>query len=208
MGRPPGSRNADYDSKRRELAKKVAQTLVAAPADHTSLRELARAAEVSVSTMRHYFDDRNGLVDAALAEMGGAAQRHLENAVTELDGEPTERLVVWLGVLKDAWTSYSVGRAHAVGLAEGLYADAGPSYVQHLYRPFLDSTEQVLRDLDADGFVSIANHRRAAHVLLTPLKGLLTYQESLRDPDHGTVDVDDFVADHVSRFLRGWVDLN
>lgn len=208
MGRPRGSRNADYHDKRRELARKVAKTLVAAPADHTSLRELARAADVSVSTMRHYFEDRTGLVEAALVEMGTTAQGYLDHAVGELTGPPQERLESWLHVLVDAWTRYRVGRAHAVGLAEGLYADCGPSYVQHLYRPFYEATVRVLSTLQAEGQLDFTNVRRAALVLLAPVQTALSLQESLKANDTVRVDLVHLIEDHVERFLRGWVDPN
>lgn len=208
MGRPRGSRNADYHIKRQQLARKVAHTLVDAPSDHVSLRELARAADVSVSTMRHYFDDRAGLVQAAIAEMGATAQRYLADAVDELEGPPAERLATWLCVLVDAWTRYRVGRAHAVGLAEGLYADTGPAYVQHLVQPFFDATGSVLARLEREGHAVFVTRDHAVTVLLAPVQSLLEQQESLGADQVLCVDLEAFIDDHVARFLVGWADQN
>jgi AcrR family transcriptional regulator len=202
MGRPRGSRNADYDQKRRKLARKVVQHLVAGPAEHLSLRELARAAGVSVSTMRHYFGDRQGIIEAGIVEMGHSAERHLQTAVdaAKTGDDVHARVVAALASLADTWRREQLGRAHAVGLAEGMYAGVGPATVEHLIEPFVGAIERVLRE--ATGANSEARH--AALALVGPVWMVLAHQESLNGREANPVDIDSFVRDHTTRFLLGW----
>jgi AcrR family transcriptional regulator len=203
MGRPPGSRNADYDQKRRRLARRVVQHLVAQPAEHLSLRELARAAGVSVSTMRHYFGDRSGIVAAGFAEMGQAAEKPLRQAVaaSKDDKDLHTRLVAVLRGLASAWTQDRLGRAHAVALAEGVYAETGPHAVEHLLEPFVGAVEQVLHDTAHTNGTT----RHAALALVAPVWMLLLHQDGLGGSASRPIDVDAFLNDHTAKFLRGWV---
>ena len=206
MGRPRGSRNADYDVKRKELARKVVRSLVSSPSSHASLRELARSADVSVSTMRHYFEDRKGIIEAALEQMGKSAAEHLSDAVEDLPGGLDDRLIEFLRQLQGAWTSHRVGRAHAIGMAEGLYAATGPTYVDGLMEPFVQATERVLMQLERDGLAGIDNVRHAALALLSPVFMALFHQESLGGKDFRPLDIDAFISQHAKRFARGWID--
>ncbi|MEM6928134.1 MAG: TetR/AcrR family transcriptional regulator, partial [Myxococcota bacterium] len=77
MGRPRGSRNQDFDTKRTALAERMADHLLVDGAV-ASLADLARAAGVSVPTLRHYFGDRRGAVVAALQQADEKSQALLE----------------------------------------------------------------------------------------------------------------------------------
>lgn len=205
MGRPPGRRNADYLSKRRALARRVVHAMVAAPGVHPSLRELARSADVSVSTMRHYFDDREGIVDAALEEMGTTAQRYLAEATAEIYGPLPARLHAYVRGIVNAWTAFQVGRAHAVGLSEGVYTPAGPTYVQRLLEPFVVATEDLFAREAEAGHGGFADPRAAALALLGPVFLALVHQESLGGSACRPLDVDAFLTDHVDRFCGAWI---
>lgn len=199
MGRPRGSRNADYDQKRRKLARKVVGHLIAAPSEHLSLRELARAAGVSVSTMRHYFGDRDGILEASIAEMGLMVGKQLQAAE---DGarkatDAKARVQVVLRSLVDAWTKDQLGRAWAVGLAEGAYARPGAATVKHLLDPLLDSLARAMSG--ADGCP-----RTASLMLISPLLVALTHQEALGGKDGSPIDVEGLIVEVSERFLRSW----
>ncbi len=206
MGRPRGSKNSDYDEKRRQLARRVMHTLVDAPAAHASLRELARAARVSVSTMRHYFEDRAGIVEAAIREMGGTAERYLRSAKESPTGNPAQQLRDYVRTLTEAWHTHRVGRAHAVGLAEGLYDATGPTYVVSLLEPFVRSAEEVLTGLASPKLASADQVRSAALALLSPVILALVHQDSLGGADQKPLDVERFLDQHVHAFAKGWLD--
>lgn len=205
MGRPRGSRNSDYDQKRRVLAKRVVHTLVDAPANHASLRELARAAHVSVSTMRHYFEDRAGIIEAALAEMGTSAERNLKETTAQVKGTGPERLRDFVEVIARSWGTYRVGRAHAVGLAEGLYDTTGPTYVSALLEPFFRSSEEVLLSLGSARLKDPGALRLASIALLSPVLILLIHQESLGGAKGVPIDLNAFLDEHVAAFAKGWL---
>ena len=54
MSRTAGTRNADYEAHRQELAAAVARRMVAPGGAAASFRELAAAAGVSAPTLRHW----------------------------------------------------------------------------------------------------------------------------------------------------------
>jgi len=208
MGRPPGSKNSDYEQKRKALARRVIRALVEAPASHASLRELARAARVSVSTMRHYFEDRGGIVEAALTEMGQTAERHLRDTTAQAQAVGTEhraRLNAYVQTLARTWTTHRVGRAHAVGLAEGLYDPTGPAYVQSLLEPFVRSAEEMLASLHHPRLQSAEQIRQAALALLSPVLMTLVHQDSLGGASQRPLDVPQFLDRHVEAFEKGWL---
>lgn len=208
MGRPRGSKNSDYEQKRKQLAKRVIQALVDAPASHASLRELARAARVSVSTMRHYFEDRGGIVEAALTEMGQTAERYLRDTTAQVQAvgtEQREKLRAYVQTLAQAWTTHRVGRAHAVGLAEGLYDPAGPTYVQSLFEPFVRSAEEVLASLHHPRLQTAEQLRQAALALLSPVLMTLVHQDSLGGARQQPIDLPGFLDQHVDAFEKGWL---
>ena len=70
MSRTSGSRNRDYDTKRQELLKRIGVRLTDLSQGRPSFRELAAAAGISVPTLRHYFKDRDGVLEAFLDWQG------------------------------------------------------------------------------------------------------------------------------------------
>ena len=82
MGRPAGRRNADYDDERSALLGRLQVAVLAPGGAALSFRELAAAADVSPATLRHYFQDRPGVLRAALAALGNGGAPYLR-AVAE-----------------------------------------------------------------------------------------------------------------------------
>jgi AcrR family transcriptional regulator len=206
MGRPPGSRNRGYDTRRDDLAAAVLGVLLTDPARRFSLRELAASVGVSVSTLRHYFDDREGLVIAALEVAGAAAVPALEHAMPGEDTDRDTALIRLLRAIRRAWTEAALGRAHAVGLAEGLHHHAvGPSYAELVLTPMVTATASVLRQLDVTPRPPLPSHATAALCLVSPLFLLLLNHDALGGRQPIAEDVDAFIDGHVASFLRGHV---
>lgn len=86
MGRPAGSRSADYEVKRAELAHRIAQFIVRDDLRRSSLRELAQAAGVTEPTLRHYFGTREGALKAAFAHCAKGAEGALAQAAIPREG--------------------------------------------------------------------------------------------------------------------------
>ena len=64
--RPRGSRNASYDKRRAELLERLTLRLCNRETGWPTMRELAAAANCSVSTLSHYFGRREDVVRAVL----------------------------------------------------------------------------------------------------------------------------------------------
>lgn len=204
MPRPPGRPNDDHDTKRAALVHAVMPLVLAAGPERPSLRELARAAGVLPNTLRHYFGDREGLVEAVLAQARRDGEPHLA-ALAGLAALPLrEALGHALAGIVAGWTDAELGGLHAGGLAEGLGSpSAGPAYVTHVLEPTLRATEDLLA---ASGVVPAADVRAATLALLSPVLVALLHQRQLGGGTCRPLDVDAFVARHLDAWWRGWVD--
>lgn len=207
MGRPPGSKHPDYERKRAALAEAALPRLLA-DAGETSLNELAEAIGVSVSTLKHYFGDRAGLVAAAWRQQAELAQPHLLRAATPSADDLETSLRDLLRELLAAWRLFGVGRVFTVGLAAGVRdAAVGPAYLDGVLEPTLQAVERRLRrhaELgqlrvradDGDGL------RAAALVLLSPVVLALFHQDALGGASCRALDVAAFVEFHLAGFIR------
>src|SRR4029453_8388425 len=88
MARTSGSRNRDYDEKRVALLKHLDARLADLSKARPSFREMAAAAGVSVPTLRHYFRDRDGVLQAYLVWQGGESARYRPLVATTEDPFP------------------------------------------------------------------------------------------------------------------------
>ncbi|MFO0581428.1 MAG: TetR/AcrR family transcriptional regulator [Anaeromyxobacter sp.] len=202
MGRRPGSRNADYASAREEILARLVGHLVRDGRMHESFRELAHAAGVTPSTLRHYFGAREGVVGAALARLHQDGIRYLAAGATEVHGDVAESLAWFLSFLREGWDR-GVGKAHAVGLTEGLGdAALGQAYLTHLLEPTLQAAEARIARHVAQGELGPCDVRAAALELVAPVVLALLHQRSLGGAAVRTLDVERFLAEHVARFLR------
>jgi AcrR family transcriptional regulator len=203
LGRPVGTRNPGFDARRDALATALIARVVASPAP--SFRELAEAAGVSVPTLRHYFDDRDGAVAACLAAMHRLGAAPMARGATDEIG-PLEPSLAWfLGQFRLAWERFGVGPMIAAGLAEGLASKpVGPAFVNELLEPTLQSAEARLAAHLARGDLGPCDLRHAGLALVSPVLLALLHQESLGGAGCRPLDVDTFVADHVRRFVRAF----
>lgn len=205
MPRQPGTRNAHFDDKRRALARAVRGVwLVGGPG--MSMRELAEASGASLTNLRHYFGDRDGLYEAVLAECEADAQPILA-AVTTLRGDDAQTaLHGFLTDLVIGWRHFGVNRIHAVGLAEGLgQGRRGRAYVNHILEPSLQAAERLFDALIAAGRLPPMPAREAALALVAPVLLALLHQHALHGDQCRPLDVDAFIVRHVRGFLHGWV---
>lgn len=202
MGRPAGARNAGYDERRRELAAAVVPRVLE-EGPPPSLRELAAAAQVSVPTLRHYFESRDGVVAAALGEMLLLGEPHYRAIATPTRGDVRASLAWVLGSVVQGWREHGVGRFYRAGLTEGLgHVQLGPAFLDALLEPLLQASERRL-DLHAQwGELHLDDVRAAALQLVSPLFLALLHQDGLGGSSCRPLDVDRFVELHLDAFLR------
>lgn len=206
MPRPKGSRNQAHDDRRAALIAALGARL-RAPGPAPSLRELARAADVALPTLRHYFGNRDAVVEAVMADdlAGGAAEGGpLEVAATP--SGPFARSVGDLLAHADAGFRHGgLTRAHAAGLAEGLRSEAlGGRYLALALEPTLDafaarlSAHQAAGEMRAD-----ADPRAAALQLLAPLLLARLHQDALGGAEAAPLDVEALLDGLAGAFVRG-----
>ena len=209
MGRPPGTRNREYDQKRRDLLSRLLPAVVQA-GGQISLHELARAADASIPTLKHYFGGRSGAVAAALRAVRESAATYIDAVADpgELDLAASLRKLAL--ELAAAWVPFGVGALFAAGLSAGLGdGEAGPGYLDGVLEPTLHALEERLRvharrgqiDLAPDDDLAI---RAAAMAFLSPLLVALLHQHALAGARCRPLDVAAFVGLHTERFVRGY----
>ena len=89
--RPRGSRNASYDKRRAELLERLTLRLCNRETGWPTMRELAAAANCSVSTLSHYFGRREDVVRAVLHHIAVGTEDQL--AATRMPEGPFEASV-------------------------------------------------------------------------------------------------------------------
>lgn len=201
MGRPAGHRNADFAQKREEILGRVRDAMMARGAG-LSFRELAEAADTSVSNLRHYFGDRDTLVVAVAERASRDGAPFMDAAAIPRPGPLDEVLRGFLLDTVFAWRRFGVDRVHTVSLTEGLGSDVrGAGYVRYVLEPTLQTAERLLAALVARGDLPDQDLRSAALTLVGPVLLALLHQDGLNGKACRPLDVEAFAAAHV----RGWL---
>jgi AcrR family transcriptional regulator len=204
VGRRTGSRNLDYDRTRDRILSDLVESILASDRSHLSFRELAHAAGVAPSTLRHYFPDREQVIEAVLARVHELGIRHVAEGATAERGPAPEALRWFLGDLATGWVR-GVGRAHVLGLVEGLGEPAiGPAYLRALLEPTLQSAEARVALHVARGEIAPCDVRHAAVELVSPVIVALLHQKALGGGGVRHLDLGTFLDEHVLRFLRAY----
>jgi len=204
MGRRAGSKNLDYDRTRAELVERLSNSILSSTGTNLSFRELAHAGGVSPSTLRHYFATREAVLSAVLERVHEMGLRYVAEGATAEHGAARESLRWFLGYLVEGWMT-GVGRAHAVGLTEGIgHSAIGPAYLRTLLEPTLQSAEARIALHMARGELGPCDVRLAALELVSPVIVVLLHQHALGGTEVRRLPLDPFLDEHVGRFLRAF----
>ena len=207
MARPRGARNADYEQSRLALLRSLSTALLRPDGAPASLSDLAAAAGVSTTTLKHYFGDRDGVITAVLETARDDAAGYLSEGASAANRRPERSLPDLLLGTVIAWREHGLDRLFTGALAVGLGSPArGPAVLQHLLEPFLQAVEALLAEhehrgelpaTDADG------RRAAALALLAPLVLALLHQDALGGTDVRPLDVRRLARTHAALVLSG-----
>jgi len=185
----------------------IAPLVMRAAPERPSLREMAKAAGVSVNNLRHYFATREGVLEAVFEAMGIAGEPYIRRAIGFTDLPAPLGLRRLLEEIIAAWTPDELGGLHRSGISEGLGSEElGPAYVEHLLEPTLAVVERMLDIWRERGEVAIAEAqlRIAGLALLAPVMLALLHQRGLGGGRLRPLDFAAFIDGHVDGFLRGW----
>lgn len=203
MGRPPGRRNEGFEEKRAALARSVMFALLE-DGRPSPLSTLARVAGVSVPTLKHYFGDRDQLVQAAMTEASKLGAPHLERARRPAGADVRESLLRFCVDLLEGWR-LGVGALHQSGLVLGLGdVGLGPAYLREILEPTILALEQRLGRHVERGDLDDEHPRVMALALLSPVVLALLHQDQLGGTETRPLDVEAFLEAHVDRFLGGY----
>lgn len=187
MARPAGVRNHDFEQKRAALVDGLTHFAITAELRRPSLRQFAKAVDTSEPTLRHYFDDRRGVVGAILENMGKIGRTYRSDLAAPSDSvaDAVENyyLVATPGPQFDLFT-----RAHAFGLIEGI-ADtaAGKAYLQYMLEPALTVITEKLANTPG-GPKSALDLRAASFAILSPLILMGIHQILLGGAEEAPID--------------------
>jgi AcrR family transcriptional regulator len=204
MPRPSGRRNLDFDAKRTALARRAREAMLKRGTG-ASLREIAEASETSLTNLRHYFGDRDGLFAAAL-EVASAEGNPWQELTMRLEGDDAgDVLRRYFELLVVGWRQFGVGRLFEMSIAEGLgSATRGPSTVNHVLEPTLGAVEVLLSRLVERGALPPLEPRAATLSLVSPVLVALLHQDGLFGSGCRELDVPAFVQVHVDAWLKGY----
>ncbi len=202
-----GAKNADHGAKRAAMVAAIAPLVMRAAPERPSLREMAKAAGVSVNNLRHYFHTREGVLEAVFEAMGIAGEPYIRRAIGFTDMPAALGLRRLLEEFIAAWTPDELGGLHRSGISEGLGSEAlGPAYVTHLLEPTLVVVESMLEIWAERGEVELggASLRAAGLALMAPVILALLHQRGLGGDRCRPLEFGEFIEAHVDGFLRGW----
>jgi AcrR family transcriptional regulator len=205
MPRTAGARNSSYTERRKSLILKARDRLSARDAQSPSLRELAAAAGVSVTTFRHYFGSRDNVVAAVFEAARTSAAMHLDRGRQPSSDDLATSLKAFLMGVARGWTEGTVAALHRIGLAEGLRdPSAGVAYLNEVLEPTLQALEQRLAAHIAAGTMIDADTRHAALLLLSPVVLGLLHQQDLGGTRCRPLDLHAVIDAQVVVFLRAY----
>ncbi|MCS6946668.1 MAG: TetR/AcrR family transcriptional regulator [Steroidobacteraceae bacterium] len=206
MGRIAGVRNADYEQTRQELIGKVRARLERQDGRMPSFRELALACGVSVATLRHYFIDRQRLLEAVFSHYLKGAGHHLARARQADEQALADSLRAFLQRVVQGWTQGHVGSLHRIGLSEGLRDQTTAlHYLQDVLEPTLQALEARLETYRSQHRVRAdIDTRHAALALLAPIVLALLHQVDLGGTRCRPLDIRALIELHVAMFVRAF----
>jgi AcrR family transcriptional regulator len=205
MPRTAGARNQDYEDARKAMILKAQPLLSAKAGPAPSLRDLAAAAGVSVTTFRHYFRSRQEFVAAVFAVARVVGASHIDRGRQPSSTELAPSLRAFLAGVARAWADGSVGALHRIGLTEGLRDGAsGLRYLEDVLEPTLQSLEHRLAQHIEQGTMRAAETRHAALMLLSPLVLALLHQHDLGGTRCRPLDIASVIDAQVEVFCRAF----
>ncbi len=204
MARKLGDRNRDFEKKREQILDVLEQRVIREDGHRLSMNEMAQAADVSLSTLRHHLGSREELLTLLLERQGSRGARYLA-AVT---AEPTTGLEE---SLRHTLHQVVIGLEHGLAetLAHGLSVGlrdpmVGPAFLNNLLEPILQSLEIRLGHHLRRGELIPADLRVAALGLASPVVLGALHQRGLCGDRVRPLSLHYLVDVQVTQFIRAY----
>ncbi|TGL18976.1 TetR/AcrR family transcriptional regulator [Leptospira yanagawae] len=203
MPRPEGSKNEDYEVKRNKILESLFQKLVQKKfREFPSFRNVAKLLNVSPPTLKHYFQNRNGVMTALLTHIKSKGESYLEKILVP-EGNGKESIHKLLQYITSGFEAGPVGTIHQFGLAHGMgEKELGPSYLVHLFEPLLDAVERRLILHQRQNELIECEPRVAALFLISPLFMVLLHQKKLGGHKVRPLNIEAYLKSHTDIFWK------
>ena len=203
MARTRGARDARHEERRRELLDRMRDRLGEYGAPRASLRDLAVAAGVSLSTLAHYFGRRDDVIRAIMEdERRIGTEQFVGMAVAS--GPFAESVLNAVRFLVTGLTQYGLSQMIATNLIESLrHPGLGPVFLDTWLEPIVQSVEVHLTVHIERGEMQ-GDARIAALDLVAPVLLAALHQQELGGSTIRPLALDAFAEEHARRFVRGW----
>ena len=170
----------------------------------TKLDEVAKKAGVSKGALYLYFDTKEALFQAAVAE---AVQPNLERvkmlATADLPFETLIRMAVGGMALQVASDRRIGGVVKLVVAESGNQPELGAIWHRTVITPALGAVTALIRKAQAEGVVREGEPRHFAFGLIAPLLLGALWRETFEPVGAEPVDIEALVAQHLDTVLRG-----
>ncbi len=199
MPRPVGARNKDFLAKRQALLGKLTDFALSSDLRRPSLRQFAIAAGASEPTLRHYFNDRQGVVLAVMEEIGTRGALIWDTIATPASDQETA-IIEYFRISEAGMRHGGFVRAHAFGIIEGVADDeAGQAYLENVLEPALAAIEKKIQNTPGAP-KDLAALKAAAFAALSPMLVISMHQDLL-----GGNKTDPISAEHLFEHLQAWL---
>lgn len=186
-----------------ELLHILARTAVADRSAPVSLRQFAIRAGVSEPTLRHYFNDRQGVVIAIIALFADGARDWLERCA-QPQGSLEAAVSGYGDMALEGADTDQFAQAHAFALVESIHDPlVARAYLDTIIEPSLKVIEARLApSLDPDG-TRCDEVRHAALALYAPVLIAVLHQRLLKGDAARPLDMGAFFTDLTKLFGHG-----
>lgn len=169
MARPAGVRNQDYEEKRQALLQSMIRYIQRDDVIAPSLRQLAIAASVSDVSLKHYFDDRQGVVIALLEEVNRSTAQ-LREAMRQPAASIAEAVNAYVDLADRVSENVAFMRWHVFALREAMAdPEVYDAYDSFILRPASEALGECLMR-SSGGTMSYQSARQAAsHIVFNAM---------------------------------------
>lgn len=190
-------------ARRRELLDALAGAALEIGSRPVSLRQFAIQAGVSEPTLRHYFNDRQGVVVAIMEHLADGARDWLERAAAP--GGPLEDSLTGFAAFTLAGLENDLFvRAHSFALVEAIHDPvAAEAYRRTMIDPSLKAIEARIAHALGDGARSEARARDTAFAFYAALLFAILHQGPLGGRKDAPLDIGGFLTRLSSVLARG-----
>lgn len=204
MARKTGDRNRDFEHKRELILDALQKRLLGEDAPRITMNEMAIAAGVSLSSLRHHFGSRSELIAALLVRYGRMGKPYLAQ-VTVAPSQPVRESLPLLLKMILLGLRHGVLDVHAAGLAVGMRDPiVGPAYLQQILEPTLRAVETRLAHHVQLEELKPCDLRVAALSLISPLLLAAIHQHGLGGHNVRPLSLDALCDELASRFIRAY----